>query len=121
MKELLLDFIPPILIAVTAATGYYYGIRRRAKQYCAWWGMDFDKFWPDAWHDRINFGSPCWEYKYLLPGRRKAYIEEVKRELRYINRELEEVADKMDGHINALNDLSNAIGEAINKRKEQET
>lgn len=27
MGELLLDFIPPLLIAVTIFTGYYYGIK----------------------------------------------------------------------------------------------
>lgn len=97
MGELLLDFILPLLIAVAIFTGYYYRIKRRTKQYCAWFGLDFRKMWPDVWYNRINYGSPCWEYKYLLPGRRKAYIEEVKRELRYLNRELEEMADKIGG------------------------
>lgn len=113
----LLDFIIPIAVAISFFVSYYFGMRYKTKQFCERWGYDFRKMWPDVWNSRIDYSMPCWEYKYLLPGLRKWYVEQLKRELRYINRELTEIADKMDGHINAMNELTDAIGKAIKKEK----
>lgn len=62
-----------IALAVSSISGFitWYDTKRRAKKYCAYYNLDFDKFWKDQ--NKIDYSNPDWDIPYIIPGKSRVF------------------------------------------------
>ena len=66
-----LDIIEFVVCASLAGLCTYFGIKRRAKEYCEYYNLDFEKFWKDE--SKIDFSNPDWDIPYLIEGKPRVF------------------------------------------------
>lgn len=68
-----ITYLVGIIGACLVGFGYYYGTKKRARDYCWYYNLDFKSFWHDDLRNRIDFSNPDWDIPYLIPGRPRVY------------------------------------------------
>ena len=100
----IITYLVGIIGACLVGFGYYYGTKKRAREYCWYYNLDFKKFWHDDLRNRIDFSNPDWDIPYLIPGRPRVYSK-------YEIIEAEIKRRKMEKNIEFLTEATNKLRE----------